>query len=51
VNPKTNLGRCFRCERNYNPIDFVIEVQASDFRSAVAYLLPLLPLPRHTSEG
>ncbi len=45
VNPQTNLGRCFRCERNFNPIDFVIEVQACDFRTAIAYLSPLLPPP------
>ena len=22
VNPRTNLGRCFSCEVNFNPIDF-----------------------------
>ena len=49
VNPKTNLGRCFRCERNFNPIVFVIEVQACDFRTAIGYLLPLLPPPRRAS--
>ncbi len=51
VNPKTNLGSCFRCERNYNPIDFVIEVQACNFREAIAYLSPLLPPPRRVSEA
>ncbi len=50
VNPATNLGRCFRCERNFNPIDFVIEVQACDFREAIAYLSPLLPPPRRDSQ-
>jgi len=49
VNPKTNLGRCFRCERNFNPIDFVIEVQACDFRTAIGYLSPLLPPPPRAS--
>ena len=24
VNPRTNLGRCFRCEENFNAIDFVM---------------------------
>ena len=28
VNPKTNLARCFRCERNWNPIDFTMEGRA-----------------------
>ncbi len=26
-NPKTNLARCFRCERNFNPIDLVMVVK------------------------
>jgi DNA primase len=43
VNPATNLGRCFRCEINYNPIDFTMAVQQSDFVTAVHYLEPLLP--------
>lgn len=41
-NPSTNLGRCFRCQRNFNPIDFVIVVDELDFHNAVARLLPLL---------
>lgn len=24
TNPKTNLARCFRCEKNFNPIDMVM---------------------------
>ena len=43
VKPETNLGRCFRCEINYNPIDFTMAVQQSDFVTAVHYLEPLLP--------
>ena len=42
VNPKTNLGRCFRCERNFNPIDFVIRVRELDFPDAVELLIPYL---------
>ena len=42
TNPRTNLGRCFRCERNFNPIDFVMVVQRCDFLQAVAYLEPYL---------
>jgi DNA primase len=43
TNPRTNLARCFRCQRNFNPIDFVIVVHRCDFLQAVAYLEPFLP--------
>ena len=43
VNPATNLGRCFRCEQNFNPLDFLIRVRGYDFRTAVAYLSTFLP--------
>ncbi len=43
VNPRTNLGRCFRCETNFNPIDFTICAHQCEFRAAVEYLIPLLP--------
>ena len=43
VNPKTNLARCFRCERNWNPIDFAMETWELEFQSAVGILDPLLP--------
>ena len=42
VNPKTNLGRCFHCERNFNPIEFTMAVQAVEFVEAVEFLKPLL---------
>lgn len=45
VNPKTNLARCFRCERNWNPIDFTIEVGHMDFLEAYGYLEEMLPRP------
>ncbi|MGC8561351.1 MAG: CHC2 zinc finger domain-containing protein [Phycisphaerae bacterium] len=35
TNPKTNLARCFRCEKNFNPIDMVMAVKSCDFREAV----------------
>ena len=38
TNPKTNLARCFRCERNFNPIDLVMVVKSLNFRDAVDYL-------------
>ena len=43
VNPRTNLGRCFYCETNFNPIDFTMAVQDCDFVTAVRYLKRLLP--------
>jgi len=42
VNPKTNLARCFRCERNFNPIEFTMATQVEDFIQAVEFLKPLL---------
>ena len=42
VNPETNLGRCFRCEKNFNPIDMVIAVRESTFLEAVEFLQALL---------
>lgn len=42
VNPRTNLARCFRCERNWNPIDFTVEVTSMDFLETVGFLEGLL---------
>ncbi len=38
VNPNTNLGRCFRCQQNFNPIDFVMVVDQCTFVEAVEFL-------------
>lgn len=38
TNPKTNLARCFRCKKNFNPIDMVMTAKQVNFRSAVDYL-------------
>lgn len=43
IHAKTNLARCFRCEVNWNPIDFTIESLQVDFLAAVALLDTLLP--------
>lgn len=43
TNPRTNLGRCFLCQRNFNPIDFVMAARDYDFVDAVSFLTPLLP--------
>jgi hypothetical protein len=32
------LARCFRCQRNWNPIDFTMEVTSMDFLETVAFL-------------
>ena len=39
----TNLARCFRCRRNFNPLDLVIVVERVSFLDAVSWLRPLLP--------
>jgi DNA primase len=38
TNPKTNLARCFPCQKNFNPIDMVMTVKNVNFRNAVDYL-------------
>ncbi|HIM34876.1 MAG TPA: hypothetical protein EYM33_05035 [Pseudomonadales bacterium] len=43
IKRETNLGRCFHCETNYNPIDFTMEAREYDFVQAVQYLTPFLP--------
>jgi len=46
VNPATNLARCFRCRRNFNPIDLVMTVKRYSFMEALHYLQPLLDQAR-----
>lgn len=38
TNPQTNLGRCFRCKKNFNPIDLVMTVEKISFLDAVKRL-------------
>ena len=38
TNPKTNLARCFDCQRNFNPIDMVMAVTARSFVQTVEFL-------------
>jgi hypothetical protein len=45
TNPWTNLGRCFRCRRNFNPIDLVMVVRGQSFLEAVDFLSKFLPAP------
>jgi len=42
VNPKTNMGRCFRCEKNFNTIDVVMTWQNTGFVDSVKYLQTIL---------
>lgn len=44
VNPKTNLGHCFSCEKNFNPIDMVMSVKTYSFTQAVEYLMTVARL-------
>jgi hypothetical protein len=39
---KTNLARCFRCERNFNTIDMVIICKGLKFVEGVKYLKTIL---------
>jgi hypothetical protein len=47
VNDRMNLGRCFRCKANWNPIDFTMEVWELEFKSAITVLESLLPASPH----
>jgi hypothetical protein len=38
VNPKTNLARCFQCEKNFNTIDLVMLVRSAQFVDSVKFL-------------
>jgi DNA primase len=43
--PEANLGHCFGCDRNFNPIDFTMLIEDVEFVAAVEMLDPLLPSP------
>jgi len=42
VNPKTNLARCFRCEKNFNTIDLIMLTRQADFVGSVRFLQSIL---------
>jgi len=42
TNLKTNLARCFRCNKNFNPIDMVMTVKKYTFIDSVLFLKPIL---------
>ena len=49
ANPRTNLARCFRCQRNFNPIDLIMVVRGCRFIEAVEYLEEMPGLHRQIS--
>jgi hypothetical protein len=46
TNPSTNLARCYHCEKNFNPIDMVMAVKASQFIDSATYLQEALSRSR-----
>ena len=42
---KTNLARCFDCQKNFNTIDLVIHSKKLNFAPSVQFLIPSLPKP------
>jgi hypothetical protein len=38
TNNRTNLARCFRCEKNFNPIDLVMVAKGFGFIESVTWL-------------
>lgn len=42
VNPKTNLARCFDCEKNFNTIDLVMLTRQTEFVHSVKFLQSIL---------
>ena len=51
VNLKTNLSRCFRCEKNFNAIDLVMICRETDFVDSVKYLQEILNLRKSGHEA
>lgn len=43
---RTNLARCFRCSRNFNPIELVMAERRLSFPEAVKFLETLVALPQ-----
>ena len=50
VHPKSNLGRCFQCQKNFNSIDLVMAKKTYAFRQAVEWLMTVKKL-LDTDEG
>ena len=39
---KNNAARCFRCRKNFNPIDLVMAYNEINFLETVRFLMPVL---------
>jgi hypothetical protein len=48
---KTNLARCFRCEKNFNTIDLVMLWQNTDFVQSAKFLTALLQKLTERKQG
>lgn len=46
----TNLARCFRCEKNFNPIDLVMIAKGVGFVESVHYLKRLSSTSAHCDQ-
>lgn len=51
VHPSQNLGRCFDCSKNFNPIDLVCAQKHVAFRMAVGWLRTVESLQKDTGYG
>jgi DNA primase len=51
TNSTTNLARCFRCQKNFNPIDFVMAARHSSFVESVQFLVAIRVLPSNSQEN
>jgi hypothetical protein len=47
INPNVNLCRCFKCNRNFNPIDFAMVHKEISFVESVKLLKRCLPLSKN----
>ena len=48
INPKTNLSRCFRCQRNFNNIEIVMQDKQLGFVASVKLLMQHTDKPAHS---
>lgn len=51
TNPKTNLSRCFRCARNFNTIELVMQERKLSFTQSVDKLQILLKLMSNSHQS
>lgn len=51
VNTKTNLSRCFRCQKNFNNIDLVMLDRKVNFVDSIKYLKQHLSRPAEHPPG